>query len=290
MSDQPENPARAPGQTSKRGLSLPKLTGWGGLAFLGGFIGLQVPPLWNEWSALRREQLRAEATTVIGFVDVHPIPNAAEKPQPYFRHEGDELLVWAGWSDEAKTHNWFHVHARDFDESKLTLVYARGVVRAIDQTVLERKGETRWERLPPSAVVYPMAREGVSIAYPQRLMELVEVVNDTIAERRFLVVQTPFLPAEEAVRVFDPVVAGETLFFRPTGYFLNDKPILYDTASESFWQSAQQELKAIAGVKKGSRLPLVTRLEPKRWDDWSGKNPEGLLVVGADRREAKTTE
>src|SRR5262249_4961548 len=153
----------------------------------------------------------------------------------------------------------------------------------IDRTVLEHKGDERWELLPSSALIYPFMTGGIAMAYPQKLMEKVEVVNDTVADRPLVVVQTPFVPDDQAVSVFDPILEGERVTLRPSGYFHEGRPVLYDSADEGLWQTRDDGLTAISGAHKGTRLPLIARLEPKRWGDWSSRNPGGLLVVGADR-------
>lgn len=259
-----------------------------GLALLGivalmGFIGAVVPYLWGESGLLLRDWDRANHQIPMAFVDIHPIPSFARKPDDWVRTDGDDILLWSGWSHDAGEHRWFRLGSGHLDVGRLQEPMGRDVVRAIDRAIVESQGGSHWSAMPPSAECVCLDIEGVSTAYPLKLLEKVEVVNDLIAERPVLVVHTPFVDRDEAVHVYDPLHQGHRFTLGLTGYFSAGAPLLYDRGTESFWLAEIDGLYAVAGRLRGERLPALAPTELVSWRDWAGRHPRGRLVVGADR-------
>jgi hypothetical protein len=90
------------------------------------------------------------------------------------------------------------------------------------------------------------------------------------------------------IHVYEPVLNGHRVTMGWTGYFLENKPLLYDRGTESFWlEEADGDLKAIAGTYKGAELPEIAESEAVRWSDWRGRYPQSRLLVGADRSKGR---
>lgn len=258
------------------------------LAILGllGYIGFIAPTLWGETTALLSDWSLAQEKAVVGYIDIHPLPNFAAKPKDWARPEGDDVLLWSGWSPEEQTHRWFRVGRGQLDLARLHEPFGRDVVRAIDRTIVEGKGGTHWSRVPSTATVAPVEVDGVPIAYPWRVLEKVAVVNDEVAERPILVTFTPYRKPGESVHVYDPIHQGRRLTMGVSGHFDGERPLLYDRGTESLWVARDDGVHAVAGRMKGTALPMLARLTPTRWADWSETHPTGRLVVGADRTGA----
>lgn len=238
--------------------------------------------LWNEWSELRKGEVTTRNGAPIGFVEIHPRVSFAQRPPDWIHEAGGETLLWAGWADGQ--HTWFRFPAGQLSRGNMELLYnGRDVIRAIDEVLYEVGGGPRWWRMPAEAPVVVLGLDGGRRAYPSKVLEKVEVINETREGRPLLITYAPFAPIDEALAVFDPVVDGKRLWMRLSSYAINRAHLLYDRDSESFWVREPEGLRAIAGRYRGSLMPIVEEPAVLRWEDWRERNPDGELVIGADR-------
>lgn len=132
---------------------------------------------------------------------------------------------------------------------------------------------------------------GVSIngkarAYPLRIMNWHEVVNDTLGDVPIAVTYGAL--CDSAV-VFDRRVGGETLEFGVSGLLCNTNLLMYDRrprpSDESLW--CQLQFRAVAGpaATRGDRLQLVPAALV-HWSDWLARHPE-TTVLTPDRSRTK---
>jgi len=148
-------------------------------------------------------------------------------------------------------------------------------------------GGVRWKRLIDETPVIGVTFNDIPTVYPLKVLEKVEVVNDLVGERPLLVVFTPFIPTEQAVGLFDPVVDGQRITMGSSGYFLDRKPVLYDRGSESFWVVKADGVVSLAGKYKGKVLKQIQHMVPVLWGEWSSQHPKSRLVIGADRSKPR---
>lgn len=276
--------SRPPRQPQSRGMLL------GATAMLSGFVLFQAPLLYDEWKGLRDDWERSRVGQPLGFINISPDPSYAQPPKPWAVDKDDHVLLWAGWRDGVG-HRWFRVGKSDLDLDLLQIPMGRDVVRAIDEPILEREGGQIWNRLQPDTpVVSFIGNGGQSIAYPVLLLRKVEAVNDTASGRPVLVVHTPFVDPEDAIDVFDPVVAGRRLTMGLSGHFQlpGPRPLLYDHQTESLWVIRNHQLTCVAGELRGNKLRRIQHGSPLAWSDWSSRYPGGQLVVGAVRPSQRT--
>jgi len=114
---------------------------------------------------------------------------------------------------------------------------------------------------------------GDARAYPLRVMTWHEIVNDTVGGRP---VAVTYCPLCNAAIVFDANIDGKPHTFGTTGKLRNSDLIMYDRATESWWQ--QFTGTAIAGVHMGTRLNLLpARLES--WSEFRKRHPDGKVLV-----------
>ena len=118
--------------------------------------------------------------------------------------------------------------------------------------------------------------DGDARAYPLSVLTWHEIVNDTVGGRPVIVTYCPLC---NAALVFDRTVGGEAVEFGTTGKLRNSDLVMYDRATESWWQQFTGE--AIAGERLGERLELVpSRLES--FAQFSERHPNGRVLVPSD--------
>jgi Protein of unknown function (DUF3179) len=135
---------------------------------------------------------------------------------------------------------------------------------------------------------------GEARAYPIRILNWHEIVNDTLGG---VPIAVTFSPVSRGAVVFDRRVAGRTLRFAYSGLFYNHALLMYDAqnvkkgsdpvltfgdgeadfAKESLW--SQMKFRAIAGPMAGKKLTVLP-CELTRWKDWREAHPDTTLLQG----------
>ncbi len=120
--------------------------------------------------------------------------------------------------------------------------------------------------------------EGDARAYPLRVLMWHEIVNDTVGG---VPVAVTYCPLCNSGVVFERTLAGEVTTFGTTGKLRNSDLVMYDRATESWWQ--QFEGRAIVGERAGAELDRVpARLEA--FADFAERHPDGRVLVPTDPR------
>lgn len=269
----------APTSTLSKGLA-----GLLALVMLGSIFKLG-RELWTEYQGLRIDLERARLSQPVGFINITPNPTFARPPRPWFREEGDSLLLWAGWRTDGGGHTWFRVGRDQLDPGRIHVPFGRDVVRAIDRPLVEVGAGRHWTAMQPDFHVIGHRVGGAETAYPLLLLERVEVVNDIVGGQPLLVVFTPFVGLNEAVDLYEPILAGEHLTFGLSGIMIGPerRPLLYDRQTESLWMVREHRLECQAGTHRGESIPLLNRGVPVEWGTWSATNGGGRLIIGAER-------
>ena len=120
--------------------------------------------------------------------------------------------------------------------------------------------------------VLGFVHEGVAKAYPIRILNWHEVVNDRIGERDFVVTYCPLCGSGIA---FDAKVKGERLLFGVSGRLYNSDVLLYDRKTGSLW--SQLKMEAVTGKFSGRRLRWLP-LSHTTWRDWKEQHPDTLVL------------
>lgn len=118
---------------------------------------------------------------------------------------------------------------------------------------------------------------GLARAYPVAILMWHEIVNDTFAGTPIAVTYCPLC---NSGIVFDRRIGGETTTFGTTGKLRNSDLVMYDRASESWWQ--QFEGRAIIGAHMGEELVRV----PSRFEsfgEFAARRPDGEVLIASTR-------
>ncbi|MEL6774381.1 MAG: DUF3179 domain-containing protein [Pseudomonadota bacterium] len=114
---------------------------------------------------------------------------------------------------------------------------------------------------------------GEARAYPLRVMIWHGIVNDTVARTPIAVTYCPLCNSGV---VYDRRIDGAVTTFGTTGKLRKSDLVMYDRATESWWQ--QFEGRALVGAKAGRTLDRVpSRLES--FAEFEDRHPNGKVLV-----------
>lgn len=115
--------------------------------------------------------------------------------------------------------------------------------------------------------VLGIERRGTARAYPVRILNWHEIVNDRLGDEPIAVTYCPLCGTGIA---FDARVGGEAARFGVSGLLYNSDVLLYDRRTESLW--SQILGRAIAGPLKGTALTSVP-ISHTSWAAWRARHP-----------------
>ncbi len=130
-------------------------------------------------------------------------------------------------------------------------------------------------RLGVNERVLGVVLHGLARAYPVRILNWHEVVNDRFGERAVVVTYCPLCGTGMA---FDAPARTDGNGFGVSGLLYNSNVLLYDRATQSLWSQLLQT--AISGPRKGERLQSLA-LTHTSWGDWRQRHP-GTEVLSTD--------
>lgn len=117
-----------------------------------------------------------------------------------------------------------------------------------------------------------VVRNGIAKAYPIRIIERHEVVNDRFGDEAVVVTYCPLCFSGMA---FTPKFGDTDLRFGVSGLLYNSDVLLYDYRTGSLW--SQLLSKAISGPLKGAEIPPIPTANTT-WRDWQKRHPDTLVL------------
>ena len=146
----------------------------------------------------------------------------------------------------------------------------RDGIPAIHQPVFESAIDARWLKNEDRVLGIEIA--GEARAYPVRILNWHELVNDQIADQNFTI---SYCPLCGSGMVFATNIADTALEFGVSGLLYNSDMLLYDRNSESLW--SQLLAKAISGPLKGTVLPQIPVMHTS-WKHWRTLHPQTVVL------------
>lgn len=163
----------------------------------------------------------------------------------------------------------FTQHSVSFDEI-LSGGVAKDGIRSIDSPRFEPANAI--VDLVDTEPVVTLSIAGNARAYPIRVLTRHEIVNDVFDG---VPVTVTFCPLCNAAIAFDRRIDSRVLEFGVTGKLRNSDLVMYDRATESWWQQFSGE--AIVGEMTGAQLKfLPVRLES--WGRFKQRFPNGQVL------------
>jgi hypothetical protein len=123
-------------------------------------------------------------------------------------------------------------------------------IPSIDEPRFEPAGKVN--DIPDTEPVIRLEIDGDLRGYPLRVMMWHEIVNDTVGG---VPVAVTYCPLCNSAIAFERIVDGEPTTFGTTGKLRNSDLVMYDRATESWWQQFTGE--AIVGARTGDTLKML---------------------------------
>ncbi len=147
---------------------------------------------------------------------------------------------------------------------------AKDGIPAIDKP--QFVGAAQAQGLEDSDYVMGLSLYGISKAYPIRILNWHEIVNDTLGATSVVIT---FCPLCGSGMVFERQYGTRTLTFGVSGLLYNSDVLLYDRQTESLW--SQIESRAVTGEYRGQRLTQIP-VEHTTWADWRTRHPDTQVL------------
>ena len=113
---------------------------------------------------------------------------------------------------------------------------------------------------------------GEPVAFPVRILDHHEIVNDTIAGQPVAITWCPLCGSGVA---FEPIIDGAVVEFGVSGVLHDSDLVMYDRATNSLWQQVTGQ--AIMGPRRGDRLELLP-LTMTDWATWREAHPDTRVL------------
>jgi len=113
---------------------------------------------------------------------------------------------------------------------------------------------------------------GIARAYPIKILNWHEIVNDHIGREQFSITYCPLCGTGMA---FSARVNQSKLDFGVSGLLYNSDVLLYDRQTESLWSQLMQ--KAVTGKYRGTKLTSIP-LSHTTWVDWKTRHPKTSVL------------
>ncbi len=180
------------------------------------------------------------------------------------------LLTLATTLADSERKNGFDL-ANSIIDTKLILLGGppKDGIPSIDNPVFLNAGEAN---LQDKDRIIGVSLNGIAKAYPLRILNWHEIVNDVVGGVPLAVT---FCPLCGTGVVFEAKVNGKALNFGVSGLLYNSDVLLYDRNTESLWSQILAE--SVTGPLAGSKLAL----HPSRltsWKDWKTAHPKTQVL------------
>lgn len=126
--------------------------------------------------------------------------------------------------------------------------------------------------LKPDDRVLGVVHKGEARAYPIRILDWHEIVNDRIKGDAVIVTYCPLCGTG---LVYDGNINGKLTDFGVSGLLYNSDVLLYDRQTESLWSQILSE--AISGSLKGSNLKTLP-VSHTSWASWKKEHPDTIVL------------
>jgi hypothetical protein len=144
----------------------------------------------------------------------------------------------------------------------------RDQIRALTDPQVTRADEAGWLR--PDDVVFAVAVDGEARAYPKRILDVHELVNDTLAGQR---IALPYCTLCGAAIAYRTNIGTE---LRTSGLLQRSNKLAYDVETQSLLDQFAGEF--VTGPRRGERLERLA-VTTTTWSQWRAAHPTTTVLA-----------
>lgn len=153
---------------------------------------------------------------------------------------------------------------------------SRGCIPALDDPPVTDAAGGDW--YPDDGIVFAVEINGEARAYPKNMMEVHEMVNDTLGGRRIGMPYCTLCGAAQAFLTDEVGVGEEPYVLRTSGLLSRSNKVMYELATRSMFDTfrgvALTGPLAEAGVKLNQVAVVTTS-----WGQWKAEHPDTTIVA-----------
>jgi hypothetical protein len=147
-----------------------------------------------------------------------------------------------------------------------------GCIPALDDPPVVSAALASW--YPDDGIVFGISINGDSRAYPKNIMEVHEMVNDTLGGRR---IGMPYCTLCGSAQVFlTDTVAGEPIVLRTSGLLSRSNKVMFDLATRSMFDTFLGV--GVSGPLQGLELEQES-VVTTTWGQWKTEHPDTTIVA-----------
>ena len=238
--------------------------------------------LWVDYNRWRADVRDSEDSVPIGYVGIHYRRTYNDRPIAFhFEKEGRKTL-WAAKGEAGNPPEFYDVTDAAFAVKEVGGGFGRDSIPGIDAPLLEPPEGPHARFLRSRQMIFGLALEAGPRAYPEDLLEKIEVVNDSDGATPFVIV---YDRGRRRALAFERTTKGGQVTFGTTGYSLHEAPLLYDRKTKSLWLLSGDDFVSVSGELKGTGLARFKDAAHEAWPEWHSRHPDTLVVIGSDREK-----
>jgi hypothetical protein len=185
---------------------------------------------------------------------------------PFFA-DADSTIDWR-WV------GWGGVFIDDRPDATSGQICPRGCIPALDQPKVTPASEGDW--YPKDGIVFGLVINGQARAYPKHMMEIHEMVNDTLGGRQIGMPYCTLCLSAQAY--FTDQVPGFKPLLRTSGLLSRSNKLMYDVRSGSVIDTFTGQARSGAMRKAGITLPQTT-VVVTTWGAWRAAHHATTLLA-----------
>ena len=149
-------------------------------------------------------------------------------------------------------------------------------IPAADNPTVQTAEEATW--LEDDTVIFGVVINGEARAYPRRIMEVREMVNDTLGGRDFAMPYCTLCGAAQVWFTDDLPEDIERPIFRTSGLLIRSNKVMYDLTSGSIFDTFRGEAETGDLLDRGIQLNGHT-VVTSTWGAWVEENPDTTVLI-----------
>lgn len=162
------------------------------------------------------------------------------------------------------------IDARPYDQTDQLC----SCIPAADNPELSSAEEATW--LSDDAIVFGIALNGEARAYPRRIMEIREMVNDTLGGRDLAIPYCTLCGAAQAFFTDDLAEGVDRPIMRTSGLLIRSNKVMYDVVTNSVFDTFRGV--GVTGPLRGLELPQAS-VVTTTWGEWRESYPDTTVLI-----------